>query len=346
VKEINRVLRVALFLAALLIAFLFSSSMGEFTFDEVEELSSHEFSMTIPPSDTLRFFSWNIGYSGLGENMDFFYDGGRMVIPSRKQFDKYLHGILTTLKKNSSSDFFLLQEVDIEAKRSYRIPLNDTIASELPPMSNAFGINYASNFIPTPIAFPMGSVLSGVNTLASYLPKRTVRHALYTNFSWPKRLFLPHRCFLVNRHPMGNGQQLVVVNVHLSAYDDGNMRDKQLHEVLHFAFSEFNEGNYVVVGGDWNQTPPGYQSTYTDPAGHFIPKSIPHGAIPREWRWVYDEHTPTNRSLETNYTKNTPTSILDFFLVSPNIQVVESHTLDHNFKYSDHNPIKMSITFR
>ena len=28
---------------------------------------------------TFTVFSWNIGYAGLGRNMDFFYDGGKMV---------------------------------------------------------------------------------------------------------------------------------------------------------------------------------------------------------------------------------------------------------------------------
>ncbi len=345
-KEINRILRVALLLAALLFAFLLSSTMGELSFNKVEELSSHELNMKIPTSDTLQFFSWNIGYSGLGKDMDFFYEGGRMVMPARKQFNAYLNGILTILEEQKQTDFILLQEVDIEAKRSYRVPLNDTIAAILPPMSNAIGVNYAANFIPTPIAFPMGSVLSGVNTLSAYLPQSTVRHALYTNFSWPKRLFLPDRCFLVNRHPLSNGKDLVVINVHLSAYDEGNMREKQLQEVIHFAFNEYNKGNYVVAGGDWNQTPPGYKPSQVDPAGNFIPKTIEVGTIPRDWRWVYDASVPTNRSLESSYHEDIPTSILDFFLVSPNIEVVENETLNLQFAHSDHNPIKMRITLR
>lgn len=345
-KEINRILRVALFIAALLIAFLLSSTMGELSFDKVEEISSHELNMKISTSDTLKFFSWNIGYSGLGKEMNFFYDGGRMVMPSRTQFNNYLKGILSTLQKQKESDFLLLQEVDVEAKRSYRIPLNDTIASALPPMSNTIGVNYAANFIPIPIAFPMGSVLSGVNTLSTYLPKSTTRHGLFTNFSWPKRLFLPNRCFLVNRHPLSDGNDLVVLNVHLSAYDEGNMREKQLQEVIRFAFNEYNKGNYVVAGGDWNQTPPGYKPTQIDPAGNFMPKTIELGTIPRNWRWIYDASTPTNRSLESSYHEEIPTSILDFFLVSPNIEVVENKTLDLEFAHSDHNPIEMRITFR
>lgn len=343
-KQINRIVKITVFIVVLLMAFFLSSTIGEFSFDKVEVLSTHEFDMQISTSDTLEALTWNIGYCGLGKEMDYFYDGGRMVMPSRALFDKYLKGILATIEEYNHMDFLLLQEVDIEAKRSYRIPINDTIMSALPPMSSSIGINYAANFIPVPITYPIGSVLSGVNTLSAYLPAATARHTLYTNFKWPKSLFMPNRCFLVNRHTLDNGKEFIMVNAHLSAYDKGDMREKQLHEIIRFAFHEYNQGNYVVVGGDWNQTPPEYKYTHAEASGNFVPKSIPVGAIPRKWQWAYDPERPSNRSLKTAYNQESATTTLDFFMVSPNIEVLQVKTLDLQFAYSDHNPV--TIKFR
>ena len=67
------------------------------------------------------FLSWNIGYAGLGKEMDFFYDGGGKVRPSKEQFENYLSGIKKTLKENNKVDFIFLQEVDISSKRSYYV---------------------------------------------------------------------------------------------------------------------------------------------------------------------------------------------------------------------------------
>ena len=34
---------------------------------------------TVPKDSTIRVMSWNLGYGALGDNADFFMDGGKMV---------------------------------------------------------------------------------------------------------------------------------------------------------------------------------------------------------------------------------------------------------------------------
>jgi len=36
--------------------------------------------------NTFSLINWNIGYAGLGQEMDFFYDGGEGVRPTKKAF--------------------------------------------------------------------------------------------------------------------------------------------------------------------------------------------------------------------------------------------------------------------
>lgn len=67
---------------------------------------------TAQPDSIFSFINWNVGYGGLGEKADFFYDGGKMVVSAEEDVDNYLKGIYSFIKSNDSVDFVLLQEVD------------------------------------------------------------------------------------------------------------------------------------------------------------------------------------------------------------------------------------------
>lgn len=67
----------------------------------------------VPLPDTLTILSWNIGYAGLGDNMDFFYDGGRRVRDSRERTARNLKEIVETISR-VNPDLALLQEVDLD----------------------------------------------------------------------------------------------------------------------------------------------------------------------------------------------------------------------------------------
>ena len=52
-------------------------------------------------------------------------------------------------------------------------------------------------------------------------------------------------------------KELIVINIHNSAYDkSGIKKNKEKQHILNFAEREFEKGNYVVIGGDWNRSPP------------------------------------------------------------------------------------------
>jgi hypothetical protein len=85
---------------------------------------------TIPCNSVLSVISWNIGYAGLGDNMDFFYDSGKKVRDTRRRTITNLDSINSFVKQNSSSTFFLIQEIDLHSKRSYFINERDTLISQ------------------------------------------------------------------------------------------------------------------------------------------------------------------------------------------------------------------------
>lgn len=111
---------------------------------------------------------------------------------------------------------------------------------------------------------------------------------------------------------------------------------------------EYKRGNYLIAGGDWNANPPGFkremiltgdrikQDEFTDLNDYFP-----------GWTFAFDSTAPTNRNVDTQYEHGiTPTTILDFFLVSPNVEVVDVETLSTGFTFSDHQPVYLKIRFK
>ena len=301
---------------------------------------------TIRCDSTFSIMSWNIGYAGLGDNMDFFYDGGKKVRDTYERTVINLDSINQFLKRNSSRTFILIQEVDLDSKRSYFLNEMDTIVSHT-DFHFAFAPNYLVGFVPIPPNSPMGKVNSGVMSLSKYFPEISKRYGYPGMFGWPVRLFNLRRCMLVNRYPTSNGKEFVLINTHMSAFDDGSLKKQEIQYLKDYVLDEFAAGNYVVVGGDWNQSPPDFPLTRFGEnyqSESFLLTNIAAGFMPGDWKWVFDSTKPTNRYLNESYIPGkTFSSLIDLFLVSPNVEVVKSDTFGLNFRNSDHNPILMDF---
>ena len=77
--------------------------------------------------DSLSILCWNIGYGGLGDDMDFFYDGGTQVRTSRERTLANIDGIIAEIRRHSP-DIILLQEVD-ESSRRYAVTVPTSSSS-------------------------------------------------------------------------------------------------------------------------------------------------------------------------------------------------------------------------
>ena len=106
----------------------------------------------------------------------------------------------------------------------------------------------------------------------------------------------------------------------------------------------------MVAGGDWNQTPPGFPLTQFGEnyqTEFFKLTNIATDFMPADWKWAFDPEHPTNRYLNEPYQPGkTFRCLIDFFLVSPNVEVVQSKTIDLNFRNSDHNPVTMKFKLK
>ena len=337
-------LKILAVLIVLFLLFLAYSSLREYK--PAIEVSLLDFCEpdTLEPDSTYTVMIWNIGYGGLGENMDFFYDGGKMVRDTRENVNKNLDAIASHIAGRDSIDFFLLQEVDFASKRSYRSEQNELMSSQLLNHFEFSGINYKVDFVPVPPKAPLGKVKSGIVTYTRYQPASVYRRGFSGNYSWPTRLFMLKRCFLVSRFPTSKGGEFVLVNLHNSAYDDGSLRAEQLSILETFASEEYNKGNYVLFGGDWNQSPNGFKPSFDQPFDTVNVSYLP-GNFLKDWPRYYSDSIPTNRRIVTTYNRgSTPVTVIDFFIASPNLDVSGVKCSDLYFRNSDHQPV--SATFR
>ena len=113
-----------------------------------------------------------------------------------------------------------------------------------------------------------------------------------------------------------------------------------------FLIEQSEKGNYVIVGGDFNQTFPEVKDVYPAKPGYYIAYPIEDDFLPSEYSFAIDKNNPTCRLLNEPYDKNNPNTqyyIIDGFIVSNNIRINRVETINHDFEYSDHNPVILSI---
>ena len=208
--------------------------------------------------DNLKIVTWNIGYGGLGSNMDFFYDGGTQIRDTEARTMRNLGGILAEMKA-MDADIYLLQEVDECSRRTYRINELAMLQAAFPEYHLYFACNYRSFFVPIPLRSPMGKVASGLVILSRYRAEKVERLAYPSRFPFPVSLFNLKRCLLAATFRLPDGGLLAVGNTHNTAYDAGGMREQETGFLASWIDSLQSQGVKVLVGGDWNQYPPAYE---------------------------------------------------------------------------------------
>ncbi|MDR2252296.1 MAG: hypothetical protein LBD97_00290 [Bifidobacteriaceae bacterium] len=295
------------------------------------------------PGAEITLISFNIGYGGLGEDQDFFMDGGDMVRPGAKaDVEANMDGIVAFLQANPA-DAYLLQEVDSDSLRSYGIDevtrLRDVLGGQA-----AYAMNFKSIFTPYPWP-PIGKVTSGLVTDTTFPVASAERISLPVPFTWPVRMFNLKRCLLVSRVPLeGVGKELVLINLHLEAYESGEGRAAQMEQLTELMLGEYARGNYVIAGGDFNQSLPGADYPLVDDT--WTPGQFDAAAFPNGWTVAHDADHPTSRLNDAPWTGSGQLFGIDGFIASPNVDVTEVLTMDQGFEFSDHNPVRLKAVLK
>ena len=351
----KKVLKTAAKILGILVAIVLVAAVGLVTWLTVTEYKP-EAVETVPvagqASEALNqreftVLSWNLGYCALGEESDFFMDGGKEVRPdSEALVTKNRIGAEKWIAQ-TGADFTLLQEVDSDSGRSYGVDEVSLFRASWPNWDSAYALNYSCDFVPYPLP-PIGKVHSGLLSFNSFDVREARRISLPCPFSWPMRAANLKRCLLVERIPIeGSERELVLVNLHLEAYDDGEGKKAQTEQLLRLLNEEYAKGNYVVAGGDWNQAFPGTLDAYPIHVKTWVPGVLDPADV-GDWSFAFDASVPTCRLLNQPYdpadTENTQYYVIDGFLVSPNLEVSAVETVDQGFAFSDHNPVLLTVS--
>lgn len=312
--------------------------------------------------------TYNIGFGAYNRNFSFFMESGTMKDGTKttgkkskaESKDVVMTNTLGAIKiiKDLNPDFLLFQEVDTDSTRSFHINQYEMIeksfmTNEHELYDSVFASNFHSAYLAYPIFDNHGKVNSGIATLSRFDMKSSVRYQLPITKDFIQKFFDLDRCFNLTRYEIKNSEkELVIINAHFSAYDEGGIIRKAQWEVLKKVLElEYQKGNFVIVGGDFNHDIANTLEKF--PTEQLLPdwiKVLSDDDLPLGYRFSTDDRNPTNRSTDIKYTEGINyTVVIDGFITSSNVTVknveniVEVNGEDVNFMYSDHNPVYMSF---
>lgn len=305
--------------------------------------------------------TFNIGFGAYTPDYTFFLDEGvkadgtktvgtQSTAKSRESVEACTQGAIDELKK-LDIDFALLQEVDTDSTRSYHVNQKEALERAFPNDSSAFAVNAHSAFLAYPLTDMHGTMNAGLLTLGDAHVDSAIRRSYPIDESFPTKFFDLDRCFMVERLPVEGDRELVLINSHMSAYDEGGLiRAQQLDLLTGIMEEERAAGNYVILGGDWNHalcdSGSLYESGFQVPpwVSTFDPSLLPDGFS--VVRASNIEEVPTCRNNDVPYEKGyTYTVTVDGFIVSDNVSAT-AENVDAGFQYSDHNPVKLTFTLK
>ena len=296
--------------------------------------------------------SYNVGFGAYTPDFTFFMDGGtESRAASRESVIRCTTGVADKALE-FEPDFAVYQEVDTDSTRSWHVDqteLIDTRYESVSPCDHVFALNYHSAYLMYPVTKPHGASNSGLLTESRFNVNSALRRSLPIATGFKKIIDLD-RCYSISRIPVSNGKELILINTHLSAYaTDAAQGNAQLQMLFNDMKAEYDKGNYVICGGDFNH------DFTLDSKEFFNPGSdedygwcqpFPDDAIPEGFSKCieYNEGmVPSNRNTNIPYSEECFTSILDGFIISDNVECNYVQNIDTGFAYTDHNPVVMKF---
>ena len=294
--------------------------------------------------------TFNIGFGAYSSDYSFFMDGGEHAWAL--SLEEAVGNIKGTadLIAGAQPDFAFFQEVDTDSTRSYHVDQLKLLTDAFTGYTSVFAQNYDSPFLMYPLLQPIGKSQSGIVTLSEFLVTEATRRSLPIEEGFRKLLDLD-RCYSVTRVPVSDSAQLVLINVHLSAYTkDEAIGNAQLQVIFEEAEHEYNAGHYVIIGGDFNKNLQNSTPLTDEGESETFSWAMPLDStlLPEGFTLLQPENEtdviPTVRDSKEGYIEGvTFVSVIDGFIVSDNITPIHEEHIDADFTYSDHNPVLLQF---
>lgn len=272
----------------------------------MQEIESGNFVVprwVLGPPDSVRIVNWNI-------------DRGLK-----------LRGVIEFLA-GAKADIILLQEADLNARRTHHINIAREIARKL-QMNYVFGREFQE--------LTQGSKTSpayhGQATLSRWplSNSRTIRFQKQSHF-WRPHWFLPEiapfqerlggRMTLVSEANIG-GKTIVAYNLHLESKGDNQLRCSQLDEVLDDA-KQYNWDTAILLAGDFN----------LDVSQGAAASAISRGQFQDA---LANQHVPTTPGSFLEHGR-----IIDWIFTRGRVRASQSH-VHRSVSASDHYPLSIDL---
>lgn len=308
---------------------------------------------TVEAGQEYGILSYNIGFGAYEDDYSFFMDGGT---ESRAWSEERLTANIERIGaflQQQDADLYLLQEVDRDSTRSYHMDEAAMLTAQLPGLGYIWAQNYDSPYLFYPLDQPHGKSVSGLLTLSSFGITEARRVELPIEAGVMKLVDLD-RCYSVHRIPAADGRELVLYNVHLSAYtSDGTIAVEQLELLRADMQAEYEKGNWCIAGGDFNKDLLGDSAAWFGEADqeYSWAQPIPAGTfegldISLVTPLDKDDPVPSCRNADGPYHQGQYVLTVDGFLVTANVTAESAVVIDTGFAWSDHNPVAMTFTLR
>ncbi|MEA2095223.1 MAG: endonuclease/exonuclease/phosphatase family protein [Candidatus Cloacimonadota bacterium] len=222
-------------------------------FEEMEDARMYEAKdlTDAPIPDVLKIMTWNIKFGGA--RIDFFFDGWGdevlmdedVVIENTQKIAEYINIV--------QPDIILLQELDIDSKRSAYVDQMQFILDATELNYGAYASQWKADFVPSD---GLGRMNSGNAIMSRWEITDAVRIALpLIDQDGLTQYFYLRRNILKTKIQIGDNE-LQVLNIHAAAYSKDGTKKEQI-DIYKGELDDLNaEGLIFVAGGDFNAIPP------------------------------------------------------------------------------------------
>ena len=148
-----------------------------------------------------------------------------------------------------------------------------------------------------------------------------------------------------------NGKELVIFELHMSAYGNSDeIREGQIRMLTEDMQKEYEAGNYVLCGGDFNHDLKADENDSAERESWAYP--FPRSELPEHFSFGMDQLSEQEkqdlwdsaRNADMEYVPGeTYTVTLDGFIISDNIECVSYEDINTGYTYSDHDPVYMKF---
>ena len=271
----------------------------------------------------------------------------------RGVYDRNTNKILTFTDTQKGTKEGTIEEIDLDSTRSYHVNEYDILRNCFPNDYYVFAQNYDSAFLFYPFTQPHGSSRAGLGLFSKYPVSSALRRSFPISTSFSK-FFDLDRCYSVSRIPVDNGKELVIFNLHMSAYGNSDaIRQGQIEMLCNDMAKEYEAGNYVLCGGDFNHDLKASEEDTESCESWAFP--FPRSELPEHFTFCLDLLTEEEQAALWNSARNadmeyvpgvTYTVTLDGFIISDNIECLSYENVNTGYSYSDHDPVKVEFMLK